>query len=377
MSDTVFINTRGVVCKKANGKSICAFPDVCLSPPSPPAGPIPIPYPNTAMASDTSEGSKSVKIHGAEAILKNKSYFKKSTGDEPATKSFGMNVMSHQIQGKVYFTAWSMDVKIEGENAVRHLDIATHNHASTPPGTPPWPHMDKMNMPPNLKSCDEQKEDAESKCKGAPPAKGGKGLNCKKKPGCAKAQACILVPKDQDKKTCCAPNATGHHLVEVHVFTATGGRAEGNNLSGFKKYDPEKAPTVCASSSRFQGTHGIMHSIQGAIEAAFNAGGKVLKSWPGAGKLVKGGGGARGPATSKWSYKDARETGVMAHSQAFPHCNPDCTRKQLDDYHNKAGAKDSTPVRTDPVARTGGKLSKAQQSAVESVTAKIAGVGGF
>lgn len=375
MSDTVFVNSRGIVCKKANGKSICAFPDVCMSPPSPPAGPLPIPYPNTAMASDTAEGSKTVKVEGAEAMLKNKSYFKKSTGDEAATKSFGMNVLSHQIQGKLYFTSWSMDVKIEGENAPRHLDMATHNHGSSPPGTSPWVHMDKPTGP--VKSCEDQEKEAEEKCKDVPPTKSGKGLNCKKKDGCAKAKACILVPKDQDKKQCCKGSATGHHLIEVHVFTPAGGRAAGKVLAGFEGYNAEKAPTVCATPSRFQGTHGIMHSIQGAIEAAFNASGAALKQWPGGGKLLKKGLADRGPADAKWTYKDARETGVFAHSQAFPHCNPDCTRKQLDDYHKGAGVDDDTPVRTDPVARTGGKLSPEQSASVKAATNSIQGMAGI
>jgi hypothetical protein len=37
-----------------------------------------------------------------------------------------------------------MDVKIEGQNAVRHLDLTTNNHASTPGDTPPWPYADAM-----------------------------------------------------------------------------------------------------------------------------------------------------------------------------------------------------------------------------------------
>ena len=130
MSNEVYANGREVSCKAADGKSVAAFPDVCLTPPSPPAGPIPIPYPNTGMASDTSGGSKSVKVSGKEVNLKDSSYFKKSTGDEAATKAQGMSVITHQIQGKVYYKSWSMDVKIEGENVVRHLDIMTHNHAS-------------------------------------------------------------------------------------------------------------------------------------------------------------------------------------------------------------------------------------------------------
>jgi hypothetical protein len=74
-------------------------------------------------------GSKSVLIGGKEAMLRDKSYFKKCTGDEAATKSFGQGVVNHQLSGKVYFVSWSMDVQFEGENVVRHLDMTTSNHA--------------------------------------------------------------------------------------------------------------------------------------------------------------------------------------------------------------------------------------------------------
>src|SRR5689334_161506 len=109
MANEVYANGREVSCKKADGKSVCAFPDVCLSPPSPPAGPIPIPYPNTGFAKDTTAGSKTVTISGQEVVLKDKSYFKKSTGDEAATRSLGMGVITHEITGKVFFNSWSMD----------------------------------------------------------------------------------------------------------------------------------------------------------------------------------------------------------------------------------------------------------------------------
>src|SRR5689334_15110124 len=90
MSNQVYANGREFSCKAADGKSVAAFPDVCLSPPSPPAGPVPIPYPNTAYASDTSNGSKTVLISDKEVMIKDSSYFKTSTGDEAATKSLGM-----------------------------------------------------------------------------------------------------------------------------------------------------------------------------------------------------------------------------------------------------------------------------------------------
>jgi hypothetical protein len=131
MGKNVFANGREVSAKKDGNRSIAAMPDVCLSPPSPPAGPIPIPYPNTAQASDTSDGSKTVKVGGDEAGLKNSSCYKKSNGDEAATKSFGMGVVTHTIQDKMRHAAWSFDVKFEGANVIRHMDLTTHNHMNT------------------------------------------------------------------------------------------------------------------------------------------------------------------------------------------------------------------------------------------------------
>ena len=128
MSKNVFANGREVSAKKDDNQSMGAMPDICLSPPSPPAGPIPIPYPNFSSASDTSSGTKSVKIGGDEAGMKNESNYKSSKGDEAATRTFGMGVVSHTIQGKTVFAAWSFDVKFEGSNAIRHMDMTMHNN---------------------------------------------------------------------------------------------------------------------------------------------------------------------------------------------------------------------------------------------------------
>jgi hypothetical protein len=155
MGATVFANGMSIACKAASGKSAAAMPDVCLSPPSPPAGPLPIPYPNTAMAGDTDKGSKTVQIAGQEVMLKDKSVFKKSTGNEAATKSFGMGVVTHQIQGEASFIAWSMDVKFEGENVPRHLDLMGHNEACNPTDTPPWPYIDDMTLPASDPVCQD------------------------------------------------------------------------------------------------------------------------------------------------------------------------------------------------------------------------------
>ncbi len=62
-------------------------------------------------------------------MLKNKSCYKTSVGDD-AGQTAKKGVITSVIRGKVYFVSWSMDVKFEGENVVRHLDLTTHNHAA-------------------------------------------------------------------------------------------------------------------------------------------------------------------------------------------------------------------------------------------------------
>jgi len=150
MSCNVFANGNEVACKAGSGKVIAAFPDVCLSPPSPPAGPIPVPYPDSSFSKDTKSGTKKVKIKNKEAMKKNKSFYKSSPlGDEAATRSFGAGVVTHTITGKTHFVMWSMDVKYEGDNVDRHIDITTSNHqGQQPPQTPPMANMGMMAPPP-------------------------------------------------------------------------------------------------------------------------------------------------------------------------------------------------------------------------------------
>jgi hypothetical protein len=57
---------------------------------------IDIPYPNTSLASDTTSGSKKVKISGSEVGLKNKSNYKKSQGDEPGTVPTLMKIFTRK-----------------------------------------------------------------------------------------------------------------------------------------------------------------------------------------------------------------------------------------------------------------------------------------
>lgn len=375
MGNQVYANGREVACKAADGKAIAAMPDVCFTPPQTPATPpgVPIPYPNTGMASDCTEGSKTVQISGQEAMLKDQSYFKKSSGDE-AGSAPKKGVITSQITGKVYFTVWSMDVKFEGENVVRHMDLTTHNHGSPLANTPPWLYQDQMAFDQSGgKVCKDEEKKADDDCKDAKPRKDGKGLDCDE--DCKKAKACVLKPKGEDKKFCCHADTTGHHLIEVHCFSPTGQR--GGKLEDLEKYEQNDAPCVCASSSRADGTHGVLHAVQGQIEGAYNDSGTVNCEWLDAGKKIAGTS-KRENAVSKWKYSDARDTGMLAHKTAFPHCNSQCIKKQLDDYHKgECGLDEDEPLRSDPGAatRSAGTLTKPQEQALQSAVNAVKGIG--
>ena len=67
MANKVFANGRELACKAGKGMATLPVGDVCLTPP-PPAPPspeppgVPIPYPAMGKGSDTTKGSKTVKI---------------------------------------------------------------------------------------------------------------------------------------------------------------------------------------------------------------------------------------------------------------------------------------------------------------------------
>jgi len=306
MANQVYANNMEVSCKAADGKSVAAFPDVCFTPPTAPPTPpgVPLPYPNTGMASDCTSGSKTVTISGKEVMLKDKSYFKQSTGDE-AGSAPKKGIMTSVNKGKVYFTSWSMDVKVEGENVVRHFDMTTHNHASMPTNTPPWPYTDAMTIKALNEACARNKRELKSACEGQSVSK------CTK--ACKDAQKCFLPPKGKDKEWCCKPNNTGHHMIEDHWVKGAAGFAKASTPSGYKG-----APTVCVNRFRSIGSdHREMHNIQGVFEESFI------------------------PKKDKWTYAEGKKATLKAHSETFADsdCAPKCVEAQLDAFYGKDGKR--------------------------------------
>jgi hypothetical protein len=297
MANEVYANGMEIACKSASGKSVAAFPDTCLSPPSPPAGPIPIPYPNTAYASDTTNGSTTVMISGQEVMLKDQSTFKKSTGDEAATKSLGMGIVTHALQGEASFVAWSMNVKVEGQNVDRHLDPMLHNEQCNPANTPPMVYLDASAFG-TLTECAEDKQAMKDACEGKDPCPGVlnvakseqrqevdldagdrgaafashataidavDGSRTAKAAAAAEAEAngsecvkksrCYLRPYEPGAKhDGCCPGQTGHHIPPKACFKSSSGGYMGS-------YSPSSALVVCMEGmNQHCGSHGKNHA---------------------------------------------------------------------------------------------------------------------
>ncbi len=308
MANTVFANKMEVGCKESGGRSIAAFPDVCFTPPTAPPTPpgVPIPYPNTSMASDSDAGTKEVSIGGKTIIMKDQSHFKQSVGDE-AGSAPKKGVLTSMNRGKSFFNAWSMDVKFQGENVVRNFDITTHNHASKPGNSPPIPHLSKLTP---------------------------------KNPGKPK---CTLQPYSKP----CPPGQTGHHCVPDHCFKEAG--------RGGKAY-PGAVPhkdglCICVSGATKSTGKGGKRIKQGKTPdakhfAALAEHGRIHKLFD----MMEAELGKMGdpPNTAKLGELEDAAAEVIA---LVTGCDEDDIKKQLRDYHKKRGLGASTKLRADPFGR--------------------------
>ena len=263
-----------------------------------------------------------MEISGKEVMLKNKSYFKESTGDE-AGAAAKKGVITSTNRGKVYFIAWSSDVKFEGENAVRHLDMTTHNHASPMANeAAPTVYIDEMEVA-FPKSCAKLVAQQNTHCSGAKQLYNDNGepagMDCNK--ACKAARDCLFPPYDKSKQFCCAPETTGHHVIPKAEFLQVGGGAALNTaVSGYK---PDKAPCVCAEGYSWHTRDNALSlrplKTHGRLHAAYN------KERARRGLSV----GDNAP------YQKLRDSGVAAVHKERPSCKSpkDCTADQLDQFH--------------------------------------------
>jgi hypothetical protein len=361
VANNVFANGRELSCKSGAGKSICAMPDVCFTPPENPATPpgVPVPYPNTGMASDTTDGSKNVQISGKEVMLKNKSYFKSSTGDE-AGSAAKKGLISSKNKGKVYYVAWSMNVKVEGENAVRHLDMTTGNHASPLANAAvPWPFVDEADTA-TMKACAADIQKEKDACAEYKPHKkkgkdvceeaGIKGKFSRKKATvearaksasadkCAAARRCQLLPYDAEPRDGihgCCPAQTGDHLIPKSSFfkwAVLGGK--GKKKTGWPNYKINDAPCMCTEGGSCSGSHGLRHSHHKAFSK------------------VKAGADTSFDAEVKHCAKGAKAVA--------PQCDQGCIEAQLKAGHAKMGDP-SKPIKHSPTGKNYTKKSLAEK----------------
>ncbi len=338
MGNDVFANGREISCKAGDGKSICAFPDVCMTPPENPATPpgVPVPYPNTGMAKDMTSGSKKVKISSKEVMLKNKSYFKKSTGDE-AGSAAKKGVVTSTNKGKVYFTSWSMDVKFEGENVVRHLDMTTHNHmcSPSPPNSPPWPYLDSQALDSSSHPCNNSGDAKKVKdnC-GAPPENDFSGK-------CCKARKCMLVPYSPNK--CCSKGGkkmTPHHVVPKSQFKEIGEKGKALTLDSGGTYNSNKAPCICAEGeSHSTGKHGKIHTETNNLTVNHPS---VLPNVSATGKSIS--------KDARWKVSESESVGSEATAKKTE-CDKDCIEAQVRSGHDKMEIKPEDKIRPTTAGR--------------------------
>jgi Domain of unknown function (DUF4150) len=349
VANQVYVNGREIACKAAAGKSAAAFPDTCLSPPSPPAGPVPIPYPNTSYASDTTNGSTTVMISGKEIMLKDASVFKKSTGNEAATKSLGMGVVTHTIQGEASFVSWSMDVKIEGQNADRHLDQMMHNEMCSPANTCPWLYIDEAATG-KTDECSDVRSAVNSNCSEDEFAAGSPECS----PACCEAKKCVCSPYGSNPKCCDEPPPDGagpggqalpktkHHIVPDHCFKAPGD--DGDYYGGIENMSYGQGLAICVpgedkADEDAEGElldHGKIHDAFDRIENQYRA---------------KGG---------KWQFSEAAAVGadVCGH---YAQCDKKCLQQQTEQYYKKKNVNPGTNLRADASGRKRKGMPKASE----------------
>jgi len=311
--------------KGSSGKAMAAMPDVCKCPPTPPAGPIPTPLPNNAMASDLQDGASSVKI-GDNPVGTKASNIGTSTGNE-ASQATGGGLVSNATKGKVYPASFSFDVKAEGNGVLRHLDIGTHNHNGPQPGnTPPWPMVAKMAV----------------------------GI----------ANACSGSPEDPCKlsayKDKCPDGRTPHHLIPSHAFVKKGMRGlnQAKKIYQGNPVTPAMIKATCDTGcEKYRVADALCICVTGGSQHAKDANNKLLQH----GWIHRRMDLAEAKAAPQWSYAECRDAAIKsvqgvlkgADAEAKPLCSEACLKAQLDDYHvNKCGISENQKLRADKRTET-------------------------
>lgn len=120
MKCTVFANCRGIS-HHTSGAFNVVFPDVCRTPIG--KASLPIPYTNTAKASDIVGGPKSVQVDGSMPLVRSGTHTR-TYGDEPGQDGGVSSAVQMDIAEPI---SYSFDVKFEGRSVCRLGDTMFHN----------------------------------------------------------------------------------------------------------------------------------------------------------------------------------------------------------------------------------------------------------
>lgn len=294
----VFANGLEISGKAVNAKTIAAFPDVCFTPPENPATPpgVPVPYPSFGMASDTEQGTGTVKIGGQTVNIKNQSDLLRTSGTEAGCAA-KKGVITSKNTGKEYFNSWSNDVKFDGEPVIRMSDLATNNHASPTGNTPPWPHIATLSVGPQ---------------------------------NCLALLASINIkvhPYEDKDKHCKKGKQQSDHLVQNAFFEPARGAGP---ISTFPNYTEASAPCICLNDSKKRTTQHGKKSRKQIKRAA----------------LERRTQGVSAGAPCSQSYGSARDAELQHTAESLPKLknNPDaleCLKMICDVYFKWAASKRS------------------------------------
>jgi hypothetical protein len=107
------------------GGECFAFPDVCNTPS--PAGPVPVPYPNTGMLNQAAKTARKV-LFVNKPVVTLASEIPRSVGDEAGVNG---GVVSGTNMDKVLFKKGSSKVFVEGQPCVHLTSVTGHNGANS------------------------------------------------------------------------------------------------------------------------------------------------------------------------------------------------------------------------------------------------------
>ena len=285
-------------------------------------------------------------------------------------------VITSKNMGKVYFAKWSMDVILEGENVVRHLDLTTHNHGSNT-NTATWPHVASQALAGFGDDCKDAKtaiedncaKDGSDQCPGAlsvapdqqkqfvgklqkkpgnAPSKdtlasmkdhalkqGEKGLGrttvaarmasedaASQPKKCVEAMRCFLRPKSpKATEVGCCPGQTPNHIPPVSFLTP--------HHDGFGDNEAKYNAALCVcleGTNQHGGTHGDNHAL-----IDFYAENHDLNPPPAAGAKGK----RPQPITLKEKDSPTLEDAIAVSAKAThdqTNCGEKCIEAQLNEH---------------------------------------------